>query len=72
VEKASSTARGADDHKLWGWRHDVMVVEVSLVNDDNTDNRFLEPVGRFAEIEEDEPPIFLLRDDYERYWGARR
>jgi D-lyxose ketol-isomerase len=70
VEKASSTARGADDHKLWGWRHDVMVVEVSLVNDDNTDNRFLEPVGRFAEIEEDEKPLFLLRDDYERCWQA--
>ena len=48
-----------------------MVGEVSLVNDDDTDNRFLEPVGRFADIEEDEPPIFLLRDDYERYWGAR-
>ena len=47
-----------------------MVGEVSLVNDDDTDNRFLEPVGRFAEIEEDEPPIFLLRDDYERYWEA--
>ena len=59
-------------HKLWGWRHDVMVGEVSLVNDDNNDNRFLEGVPRFAEIEEDEPPIFLLRDDYERYWGARQ
>jgi D-lyxose ketol-isomerase len=47
-----------------------MVVEVSLVNDDNTDNRFLEPVGRFAEIEEDEKPLFLLRDDYERCWQA--
>ena len=49
-----------------------MIGEVSLVNDDNTDNRFLEPVGRFAEIEEDEEPMFLLRDDYERYWQARR
>ena len=29
-------------------------------------------VGRFADIEEDEAPIFLLRDDYERYWGARK
>ena len=49
-----------------------MVAEVSLVNDDDTDNRFLEPVGRFAQIEEDETPMFLLRDDYERYWDARR
>jgi D-lyxose ketol-isomerase len=59
-------------HKLWGWRHDVLMGEVSLVNDDDQDNRFLEPVGRFATIEEDEPPMFLLRDDYERYWQARR
>jgi D-lyxose ketol-isomerase len=59
-------------HKLWGWRSDVMVGEVSLVNDDDKDNRFLEPVGRFATIDEDEPPMFLLRDDYERYWQARR
>ena len=49
-----------------------MVGEISLVNDDDTDNRFLEPVGRFADIEEDEAPIFLLRNDYERYWEARR
>jgi D-lyxose ketol-isomerase len=59
-------------HKLWGWRRDVLMGEVSLVNDDDQDNRFLEPVGRFATIEEDEPPMFLLRDDYERYWQARR
>jgi len=58
-------------HKIWGWRHDVMVGEVSLVNDDDRDNRFMEPLGRFADIEEDEQPIFLLRNDYERYWGAR-
>lgn len=59
-------------HKLWGWRRDVLMGEVSLVNDDDQDNRFLEPIGRFATIEEDEPPMFLLRDDYERYWQARR
>ena len=28
----------------------VLVGEVSQVNDDRTDNYFLEPVGRFAEI----------------------
>jgi D-lyxose ketol-isomerase len=59
-------------HKFWGWRDDVLVGEVSLVNDDDGDNRFFEPLGRFAEIEEDEPPMFLLRNDYERYWGAVR
>ena len=55
-------------HKLWGWRHDVLMGEVSLVNDDDHDNRFLAPVGRFATIDEDEAPLFLLRDDYERFW----
>ena len=34
---------------------DVLVGEVSQVNDDRTDNYFLEPIGRFAKIEEDEP-----------------
>ena len=38
----------------------VLVGEVSQVNDDNTDNYFLEPVGRFASIEEDEPPLRRL------------
>jgi D-lyxose ketol-isomerase len=33
----------------------VLVGEVSQVNDDNNDNFFFEPVGRFASIEEDEP-----------------
>jgi D-lyxose ketol-isomerase len=38
----------------------VLVGEVSQVNDDQTDNHFLEPVGRFARIEEDEPPLRRL------------
>ena len=38
----------------------VLVGEVSQVNDDRTDNFFLEPVGRFSEIEEDEPPLMPL------------
>ena len=38
----------------------MLVGEVSQVNDDRTDNYFLDPVGRFAEIEEDEPPLRLL------------
>jgi len=46
----------------------VLVGEVSRVNDDYVDNRFYEPVGRFAEIEEDEPPFFLLYDDYAKYY----
>lgn len=42
----------------------VLVGEVSKVNDDRTDNRFLNPVGRFPDIEEDEPPLYLLAQDY--------
>ena len=38
--------------------------EVSECNDDNTDNRFLESIGRFPEIEEDEPPYRLLCNEY--------
>lgn len=42
----------------------VLIGEVSMVNDDNTDNRFYEPQGRFPEIIEDEPPVFLLCNEY--------
>lgn len=45
---------------------DVLVGEVSMCNDDNTDNRFLEPLGRFPTIEEDEPPYRLLCTEYPR------
>ena len=55
-------------HKFWGVGEPVLVGEVSKVNDDNTDNRFYEPVGRFPAIEEDEPPLHLLVNDYERYY----
>ena len=42
----------------------VLIGEVSQVNDDNTDNHFLPPMGRFPEIEEDEPPYRLLCTEY--------
>ena len=38
----------------------VLAGEVSLVNDDRTDNFFLEPLGRFPGIVEDEPPLSPL------------
>jgi D-lyxose ketol-isomerase len=44
-----------------------MVGEVSQVNDDNTDNRFFEPVGRFPEVEEDEKPLYLLGNEYKKF-----
>ncbi len=37
-----------------------IVGEVSRANDDATDNSFLTAPGRFASIEEDEPPLHLL------------
>lgn len=42
----------------------VLLGEVSQCNDDNTDNRFNPPVGRFPEIEEDEAPYCLLCNEY--------
>lgn len=42
----------------------VLLGEVSQCNDDNTDNRFLKPIGRFPKIEEDEPPYRLLCNEY--------
>lgn len=53
-------------HKFWGekGKGTVLVGEVSQVNDDHTDNRFLEPTGRFPAIEEDASPLYLLVTDY--------
>ena len=42
----------------------VLLGEVSQCNDDNSDNRFLENIGRFPVIEEDEPPYRLLCNEY--------
>lgn len=55
-------------HQFWGQGGRVLVGEVSMVNDDHTDNRFNPPVGRFPTIEEDEEPLYLLCNDYERYY----
>jgi D-lyxose ketol-isomerase len=42
----------------------LLIAEVSSPNDDATDNRFLDPLGRFSPIDEDEPPLHLLCTDY--------
>ena len=54
-------------HKFWGENGDVLIGEVSTVNDDLTDNVFAEPIGRFSEIEEDVDAIHLLVSDYEKW-----
>ena len=43
---------------------DLVVGEVSKVNDDNTDNYFLDHLPRFSEIEEDEPALNPLCNEY--------
>ena len=43
----------------------VLAGEVSLVNNDLTDNFFLDPFGRFSEIVEDEPPLYPLWSELE-------
>ncbi len=53
-------------HRFWADGEDVLLGEVSTVNDDLTDNVFTEPIGRFSDIEEDEPPLHLLVADYDR------
>ena len=43
---------------------DVLIGEVSMCNDDTSDNRFFEEVGRFPIIEEDVLPYRLLCNEY--------
>lgn len=56
-------------HRFYGepGKGKVLVGEVSMVNDDNTDNKFYEPVGRFPETREDEKPVHLLAADYKKW-----
>lgn len=51
-------------HSFWAEGGKTLVGEVSMVNDDVTDNRFYEPMGRFPTIEEDEKPLYLLGNEY--------
>lgn len=65
----SVTLMPGDWHAFWGEGGDVLIGEVSTVNDDLTDNIFRDPIGRFAKIEEDEAPTHLLVSDYDRWLG---
>lgn len=53
-------------HKFYGeaGKGTVIVGEVSDVNDDENDNRFLAPLRRFPQIEEDTSPLHLLCNEY--------
>ena len=54
----------AYDFKLEPGAGPVLPGEVSMCNDDENDNRFYEPIGRFPTIEEDEAPYRLLCTEY--------
>jgi hypothetical protein len=55
-------------HRFWGERGTgtVFGAEVSQCNDDLHDNFFLEPLGRFAEIDEDEATTLPLWNEVPR------
>lgn len=63
----SVTLMPGDWHAFWGEGGDVLIGEVSTVNDDETDNIFREPIGRFSTIDEDVAPTHLLVSDYEAW-----
>ncbi|WP_170576076.1 D-lyxose/D-mannose family sugar isomerase [Ruegeria atlantica] len=65
----SITLRPGDWHAFWGEGGDVLIGEVSTVNDDETDNIFRDPIGRFAEVQEDVSPTHLLVSDYSKWLG---
>ncbi|WP_419902017.1 D-lyxose/D-mannose family sugar isomerase [Kiloniella sp.] len=54
-------------HAFWGEKEDVLIGEVSTVNDDLTDNVFREKIGRFSNITEDVAPQHLLVSDYNNW-----
>ncbi len=51
-------------HAFWGEDTDVLVGEVSTVNDDQSDNVFAQDIPRFTKVQEDEKPLHLLVSDY--------
>lgn len=51
-------------HTFWAEQGACLVGEVSTVNDDTNDNRFLEPLGRYPKIDEDVAADYLLCNEY--------
>jgi D-lyxose ketol-isomerase len=54
-------------HAFWGEKGDVLIGEVSTVNDDSTDNIFEADIARFSSIIEDVEPLNLLVSDYANF-----
>lgn len=53
-------------HLFLAEQGDVIIGEVSKINDDNLDNHFAEEASRFSSIEEDEPILHPLCNEYSR------
>ncbi|MFV0264582.1 MAG: D-lyxose/D-mannose family sugar isomerase [Kluyvera sp.] len=53
-------------HRFWAEKTFVLGWEISMINDDQHDNHFLEPGGRFPAVEEDTPAKWLLCSEYAR------
>ena len=54
-------------HAFWGEGKDVLIGEVSTVNDDETDNVFEMDIKRFGGLTEDVAPVHLLVSDYKKW-----
>lgn len=54
-------------HCFWAEKGNVLASEISMANDDLHDNRFLESITRYSNIEEDELPSHLLCSDYKTF-----
>jgi D-lyxose ketol-isomerase len=51
-------------HAFWPEGVDCIIGEVSTANDDSNDNLFVNPdIGRFPDVEEDEPAVIHLLSD---------
>ncbi len=51
-------------HTFYAADGDALIGEVSSLNDDVHDNFFLDPLPRYPDIVEDEPPLRLLCHEY--------
>jgi len=51
-------------HSFYATGADVIAGEVSTYNDDAHDNLFIEPMERYPQLDEDEPPEYLIAADY--------
>jgi D-lyxose ketol-isomerase len=60
-------------HRFYGepGKGTILVGEVSSVNDDTTDNCFIDKTARFDDIEEDESPKYLLANEIQKFVCGR-